>query len=86
MKRTGQALGSEYSTQQGANRRKIEGNHPAWFHALIPFRTAVPIRGQTCLIPSDLSPKRDWGPKRLMERPQPDLPTAAAIFDVGASP
>ena len=65
MKRTGQALGSEYSTQQGANRRKIEGNHPAWFHALIPFRTAVPIRGQTCLIPSDLSPKRDWGPKRV---------------------
>ena len=29
-----------------------------------PFSTAVPIWGQTILIPSDLSPKRDWGPKR----------------------
>ena len=30
-----------------------------------PFSTAVPIWGQTSLIPSDLSPKRDWGPKRV---------------------
>ena len=30
-----------------------------------PFRTAVPIWGQTSLIPSDMSPKRDWGPKRV---------------------
>ena len=32
--------------------------------ALNPFSTAAPIRGQTSLIPSDLSPKRDWGPKK----------------------
>ena len=30
-----------------------------------PFDTAVPIWGQISLIPSDLSPKRDWGPKRV---------------------
>ena len=35
---------------------------------LNPFRTAVPIWGQTILIPSDLTPKRDWGPKRVNER------------------
>ena len=29
------------------------------------FSAAVPIWGQTILIPSDLSPKRDWGPKRV---------------------
>ena len=34
-------------------------------NTLNPFRTAVPIRGQTSLIPRDLSPKRDWGPKRV---------------------
>ena len=34
-------------------------------YAINPFSTAVPIRGQTSLIPSDLSPKRDWGPKRV---------------------
>ena len=28
-----------------------------------PFSTAVPIWGQPSLISSDLSPKRDWGPK-----------------------
>ena len=28
-----------------------------------PFRTAVPFWGQTILISSSLSPKRDWGPK-----------------------
>ena len=47
---------------------------PQWFALVLctscrrhinPFSTAVPIRGQTCLIPSDLSPKRDWGPKRV---------------------
>ena len=31
------------------------------------FSTAVPFGGQTILIPSDLSPKRDWGPKRVLE-------------------
>ena len=30
-----------------------------------PFSTAVPIWGQTTLIPSELSPKRDWGPERV---------------------
>ena len=30
---------------------------------LNPVSTAVPIWGQTIIIPSDLSPKRDWGPK-----------------------
>ena len=30
-----------------------------------PVSTAVPIWGQTSIIPSDLSPKRDWGPKRV---------------------
>ena len=33
------------------------------------FSTAVPIWGQTILIPRDLSPKRDWGPKRVKRRP-----------------
>ena len=33
--------------------------------AVNPFSTAVPIWGQTILIPSDLSPKRGWGPKRV---------------------
>ena len=32
-----------------------------------PFSTAVPIWGQTSLIPSELSPKRNWGPKRVNE-------------------
>ena len=32
---------------------------------LNPIRTAVPFWGQTTLIPSDLSPKRDRGPKRV---------------------
>ena len=35
---------------------------------LNPFSTAVPIWGQTSLIPSGLSPKRDWGPKRVEVR------------------
>ena len=30
-----------------------------------PFSTAVSIGGQTILIPSDLSPKRDWGRERV---------------------
>ena len=30
-----------------------------------PFSTAVPIWGQTSLISSELSPKRDWGPARV---------------------
>ena len=30
-----------------------------------PSSTAVPIMGQTSLIPSDLSPKRDWRCKRV---------------------
>ena len=34
------------------------------FH-LDPFRTAVPFWGQTRLILSSLSPKRDCGPKRI---------------------
>ena len=29
-----------------------------------PFSAAVPIRGQTALIPSDLPPKRDRSPTR----------------------
>ena len=29
--------------------------------------TAVPIWGQTILIPSDVSRKRDWGPNRVKE-------------------
>ena len=29
------------------------------------FRTAVPLRGQATQIPSNLSPKRDCGPKRV---------------------
>ena len=32
---------------------------------LNPFSTAAPIWGQTSQIPSDLSPKRDWGSKRV---------------------
>ena len=32
---------------------------------LNPFRTAVPFWGQTSQIPSSLSPKRDWGSKRV---------------------
>ena len=34
--------------------------------ALNPFSTAVPIWGQTILIPSGSSPKRDWGPKIIV--------------------
>ena len=30
-----------------------------------PFSTAVPVWGQTILIASELSPKRDWGPQRV---------------------
>ena len=37
----------------------------AWVVHVNPFSTAVPIWGQTGLIPSDLSPKREWGPKRV---------------------
>ena len=32
---------------------------------LNPFSTAIPIWGQTSLIPSELSPKQGWGPKRV---------------------
>ena len=30
-----------------------------------PIQYRSPIWGQTALIPSDLPPKRDWGPKRV---------------------
>ena len=41
------------------------GNSPQGVCYLInPFRTTVPSWGQTTLIPSSLSPKRDYGPKR----------------------
>ena len=33
--------------------------------AINHFSTAVSIGGQTTLIPSDWSPKQDWGPKRV---------------------
>ena len=33
--------------------------------AIHPFSTAVPMWGQTSLIPSDLCPKRDRGPNRV---------------------
>ena len=36
-----------------------------YFTSINIFSTAVPIWGQTTLIPSYLSPKRDWGPKRV---------------------
>ena len=39
-------------------RKRVTPSNP-----LNPFGTAVPFWGQTSLIPSDLSPKRDWGPK-----------------------
>ena len=33
-----------------------------------PFSNAVPIQVQTSLIPTYLSPKQDWGPKRVETR------------------
>ena len=50
----------------------VKGREPQFFIPtdmfLNPFSTAVPIWGQTTLIPNskcELSPKRDWGPKRV---------------------
>ena len=51
-------------------------SHSARFN---PFSTAVPIRGQTSLIPSDLPPKRDWGPKRV-KGPTGCLRVGIAVF------
>ena len=49
----------------------------------VSFSTAVPTRGQTSLIPSDLSPKRDWGPGGVYSYPVFVLVTVrATIVDI----
>ena len=55
---------------RGVSRRNLLISQPlsiSLFSSFLldPFSTAVPIGGQTILIPSDMSPKRDWGPKRV---------------------
>ena len=41
---------------------------PMQLYTVNPFRTAVPFWGQTPQILSDVSPKRDRGPKRAKAR------------------
>ena len=51
------------------------------FHGINPFSsTAVPIRGQTALIPSDLSPKRAWGSKRVKYGPPYSISSAPRLW------
>ena len=51
-----------------------------WGDYFNPFSIAVPIRVQTSLIPSDLSPKRDWGPKRVNSTPHSVFFVLLAVY------